>query len=140
MNDDKNPLMGKTITEIKIADDKMALLFITTDGDIIAQTDGDCCSHSWVEHVELPTELPAKVTSCTDLGMNKEDESNQEHECLRFYGYKIVTDKGDIVIDFRNSSNGYYGGSISFGDGQYHYGGVHGQNDISKNWKEITNA
>jgi hypothetical protein len=29
-----------------------------------------------------------------------------------FYGYKIVTDKGDVTLAFRNLSNGYYGGSI----------------------------
>ena len=31
---------------------------------------------------------------------------------VEFYGLSIKTDKGEIVIDYRNSSNGYYGGSL----------------------------
>lgn len=139
MTERTHPLIGKTIIGMKIADDQQALLFVLdNDETLIARTDGDCCSHSWIEHVELPTEFPAKVLSCDDLDMNKEDVSNEEHECLTFYGYKIVTDKGDIVIDYRNSSNGYYGGSISFDGDDYYYGGVHGQNVSSMNWKDIT--
>lgn len=29
-------------------------------------------------------------------------------------GFKVTTDKGVIVIDYRNASNGYYGGSLSW--------------------------
>lgn len=135
-----NPLLGKTIKEIKIADDAQALLFILTDGEIIARTDGDCCSHSWIEHIELPTELPATVLACSDLEMPSEDGyiDPDQYEYISYYGYKIVTDKGDVIIDYRNSSNGYYGGSISFGEEIY--GGVFDQNISSENWREIVDG
>lgn len=132
-----NPLIGKTIKEMKIADDQRALLFIL-DGDetLIARVDGDCCSRSWIEHVELPTEFPATVNGAEGIELNGDLETRDGE--LKFYGYRLSTNQGDIIIDYRNESNGYYGGSISFGDNEYHYGGVYGQNDSSMNWKEIS--
>lgn len=46
-----------------------------------------------------------------DLG-NIKTEHCEHPDCIRYYGLRIVTDKGRAVIDFRNNSNGYYGGSI----------------------------
>lgn len=132
-----NYLVGKTITGMKIAADKEALLITTTDGDCVVRVDGDCCSHTWIEHIELPAlGFPAQVTSVDDLDMNKEaDETDGEY--IQFYGCKISTDRGEIVIDYRNSSNGYYGGSIHWPDEQYYYGGVFGQNVSKEEWVEI---
>lgn len=135
---EKNPLIGKNIKQIKIADDKEALLFILSDGEQKVRVDADCCSHTWIEHVELPTEFPCTVLAAQELELNKPPLENEEYECLQFYGYKLTTDKGDIVIDYRNSSNGYYGGSIVFEDGERFYGGVYGQNISSENWKELS--
>ena len=53
------------------------------------------------------------------------------------YGVKITTDKGHIVIDYRNASNGYYGGNLSWPDDSYFYGGVHGQNESNEEWVDI---
>ena len=33
-------------------------------------------------------------------------------DCVKYYGLKITTEHGRAVIDYRNDSNGYYGGSI----------------------------
>lgn len=117
---------------MKIADDKQAILFKTPDGDIIARADGECCSHTWIESIELPAlGFPALVVSVQDLHMPDIGEPELSH-----YGLKIITDKGEIIIDYRNESNGYYGGSLSF-DGEYYYGGVHGQNKSNNNWIDI---
>lgn len=131
-----NVLIGKTVTSVKIASDKEALLFITTEGEFVVRVDADCCSHTWIEHVELPTEIPFVITGSVELELNKPDEQTEEHDCLAFYGHKLTTDKGDMVIDYRNSSNGYYGGSIVFPD-EYFYGGVYGQNISEKEWIEV---
>ncbi len=65
----------------------------------------------------------------------------KEYDCLQFYGYKITTDKGDATIEFRNSSNGYYGGSIGIA-GDHTYGnrqdGFMGAAQNVTNWKPIT--
>jgi hypothetical protein len=130
-------LKGKTINAIKIADDKKALLFICGDGEHMAKADGDCCSDTWIESVELPAMgFPAVVMECGDIPMPDHGQPD-EYELIQYYGYKISTDKGDIVIDYRNSSNGYYGGNLSWPDDNYFYGGVHGQNISSQDWREI---
>lgn len=130
-------LTGKTITGMKIADDKHAILFQTTDGDVVAQTDGDCCSFTWIESVELPARgFPAVVQSVTDLDMPSLGNTDEWQE-ISYYGCKVTTDKGDIVIDYRNESNGYYGGNLSWPDNDYYYGGVHGQNVSTNKWVDI---
>lgn len=45
----QNPLIGKTLTGMRIADDRQALLFQTTDGELVVDVDADCCSYTWVE-------------------------------------------------------------------------------------------
>lgn len=135
----QNILVGKTILAIKIADDKLALNFITDAGDIVVDVDADCCSYTWIEHVELPAlGFPALVVAVDDLDLPGSDDENPEHDCLQVYGCKITTNKGDLVIDYRNSSNGYHGGSLSWPDDSYHYGGVYGQANSKHEWVELS--
>lgn len=134
----ENLLIGKIIKGVRISADSESLKFITTKGDMIVGTDADCCSHTWIEHVEMPAlGLPAKVVSVEDLAMP--DLGNMDGcDVVAYYGCKIVTTRGEIVIDYRNDSNGYYGGNLVW-PGDYHYGGVFGQNAPKDNrvWKRI---
>lgn len=129
-------MYGKTINKVMIADDRKAMLFVCEDGEHVAKADGDCCSDSWIEGVEMPAlGFPAKVVKVEDLDLGEEE--NEEHECLAKYGCKITTDKGELVVDYRNSSNGYYGGELVWPDDGYFYGGVYGQNVSTMNWVEV---
>ena len=130
-------LVGKTIMGMKIADDKEALLFQTEQGDAVVKTDADCCSSTWIEHVELPARgFPAEVLAVEDLDM-PDLGSDNESEIIAYYGCKIITDKGEIIIDYRNSSNGYYGGNLSWPDNDYFCGGVYGQNVSTEKWVNV---
>lgn len=135
-------LVGKTVTGVKIAADREALLFETTDGNIVCKVDGDCCSHTWIEEVETPAlGFPAKVISMDSLEMPQtaaKTKTEYYEDEMQYYGYKIVTDRGEIVIAYRNSSNGYYGGSLHWPDDGYYYGGVGGQNISKEEWQELT--
>jgi hypothetical protein len=136
----ENVLVGKILTGIKIAADREAILFETATGPIEVQVDADCCSYTWVEHIELPAlGFPAIVLKVEDLDMpdGKESTFHTDADSLAFYGCKITTDRGEIVIDYRNDSNGYYGGSLSW-PGDYHYGGVYGQANSKKEWQDVT--
>lgn len=130
-------LVGKTIKAIKIAEDRQALLFETDGGDVRVRCDGDCCSETWIEHVELPAlGLPALVRTVEDIDMP--DLGQMEgRDVVAYYGCKIATDKGDVLIDYRNDSNGYYGGSLSWPDESYYYGGVYGQNVSKEEWRDL---
>jgi len=45
--------------------------------------------------------------------------TRQEHDIV--YGYEIRTPKGRCTVAFRNSSNGYYSGSLHLLKGFTHY-------------------
>lgn len=112
-------LIGKVINNIMVAADKNAILFQCLDGDMVAVTYAECCSDTWIEHVELPAlGFPATVIDIGVLDLPGSDENHPEHGWLQVYGFKLVTNKGDIIIDYRNASNGYYGGDLSF-KGEY---------------------
>lgn len=131
-----NVLVGKTVTAIYLASDKMAIKFdVAGEEPVIARCDADCCSHTWIEHVELPAlGTPFTVSAVSDLELNA-DLDTQDGE-LAFYGLKIVTDKGDMIVDYRNESNGYYGGWLAWDDDRF-YGGVHGQNLSTEEWESL---
>lgn len=132
-----NVLIGKTITELKIAEDKTALLFVTDSGEIKVRCDADCCSFTWIEHIETPAlGFPAKVLSAENIEMPDLGDM-PECDVVSYYGFKITTDKGDLVIDYRNDSNGFYGGNLSWADCDF-YGGVFGQNVSNENWQDVT--
>jgi hypothetical protein len=74
---------------------------------------GDCCSTTWIEHLEVPRLPPKKgalITAVEQIDMGSED--SKEHDCLAFYETRIKTTAGEVVVEYRNSSNGYYGGSL----------------------------
>lgn len=137
---DKNHiLVGRTITGIKLASDNVAILFQTTDGDVVAKCDADCCSQTWIENIENTVrEFPALVMAAEDIedGLPDPVEDDPEHDYLQFYGFKITTDKGVIVIDYRNASNGYYGGDLVW-PGERHYGGVYLQAVSTMEWEDV---
>lgn len=81
--------------------------------------------------------FPAKVIAVDDLEMP--DLGDMDGcDVVAYYGCKITTDKGVIIIDYRNDSNGYYGGNLSWPDDNYFYGGVYNQNVSNEKWKELT--
>jgi hypothetical protein len=140
----ENPLIGKTLTGLKLAQDRQALLFLTTEGEVEVLVDADCCSYTWVEHIELPAMgFPALVTAVEELDLPdtaKPSTFHTDSDVLAYYGCKISTDRGEIVIDYRNDSNGYYGGSLVWPEEgrHYFYGGVYGQNVSMKEWQDVS--
>jgi len=62
MNQDESILKGETIHYIRIDDDAENIMFILSGGDIVlGHVYADCCSYSWIESIELPKTLYAKV-------------------------------------------------------------------------------
>lgn len=134
----KNVLVGKTIQAVYLSQDREAIKFVLDNGDeVIARCDGDCCSYTWIESVELPS-LPAHVRSAEDVDL---PETASVHEtsvdCVAYYGLKLVTSTGHLIIDYRNNSNGYYGGSLVW-PGDYFYGGVYDQNGSTEGWVKLS--
>lgn len=132
----KNPLIGKKLLKVFVSENKEIIKFdLENHESITAQTDAECCSTTWIENVESPAHaLNAIVTNVEDIEMPELPYDESQYDYLAFYGCKITTDKGSFVIDFRNSSNGYYGGCLSW-PGEY---GHYGNEDLGNHeWKEV---
>lgn len=142
MSTKPHPLLGRKIVAVHLAKDKKALRFDVEGGEpIVARADGDCCSDSWIEALDTPELLiGGTVTDVEDIAMPV-GEQETEDGLIQFYGCRITTDRGSCVIDYRNESNGYYGGDLVWpvepGDYDPFYGGVYGQNVSEEEWEGV---
>jgi hypothetical protein len=106
-------LLGKRITGMEIDTSQQDYLRFHIDGEeaVIYEAYGDCCSQSWFYSVSDPQVLLGEVVrEIEDVAMP--DETEQDGEYIKYYGIALRTDKGICRIEYRNSSNGYYGGSL----------------------------
>ena len=104
-------LLNRKIVEVRNLNDGMAFEIEFEDGIQRFEVYADCCSSSWIEHLDVPS----NVKGSTLLSIDEQTISNDSHpeyDCLQVYETRFRTNKGDIVLEYRNSSNGYYGGSL----------------------------
>ena len=109
-------LVGKTITRIGVSETDQAYLAIeTTEGAAYYATEGDCCSESWWADITgVDALIGGTVAKTEGVDLPRPDDDRGRQEVDDAYGYHITTNKGQADIVFRNSSNGYYGGSCYF--------------------------
>lgn len=117
-------LLGKTIVglesgtyEVPGDDDPLDYLrFLTSDGGYVAYAaEGDCCSRSWFNHLSgLDALLGQTVIAVQVKPMSEIPGTGDgwESDELKIYGWTLTTPRGYVDLEMRNSSNGYYGGSI----------------------------
>ena len=113
-------IFGKRINNVLISEGSTYLVFIDNSYNNTFhpyKTIGDCCSSSWfesitnIENIIGETIIGLEEKECYEI--NKK-EIYDNHECIKVYGYTLKTVKGYCDIEFRNSSNGYYGGSCDY--------------------------
>ena len=112
-NDALVPLIGQHINAIRIDGDEQHYLEFETDGGVIRlSAEGDCCSESWFYHVlgvkALLGHTITDIYIVKDAAEPLDDFSRQDYDKL--YGVNFRTTGGMADVEFRNSSNGYYGG------------------------------
>lgn len=108
----KEKIIGKTITAALLSDENTTLTLMTDTGKhLVFHADGDCCSESWIEHMTEP-KYPAKILDIVDADLGECDGTRQE--CDKMYSTTFKTDQGNLEVEYRNSSNGYYGGALCF--------------------------
>lgn len=104
-------LIGKTIHAVY--PDTDCIIFSTNDGGYAYISEGDCCSHSWFSAIQgMEALIGATVNEVEEVNINS--EWSDPGEFIQIYGIKITTNKGRAMVEFRNSSNGYYGGWCQF--------------------------
>lgn len=108
---DMRALFHRPIRAIEISLDKERITFHFTDGDIYFETEGDCCSRSWIEHITIPPDIAgAEITATTELPTT-DHADGWAH--IQVYQTAFATNKGEIILEYRNASNGYYGGWLN---------------------------
>lgn len=109
-------LIGRALERVSLDEPKTDLALIFKDGSRQEfDVEGDCCSRSWIEHLELPGDVDgAVITGVEDSAPVTQDHDQHDEDyggdCINVYNTVFHTDRGDIVVEYRNSSNGYYGG------------------------------
>lgn len=108
-------LIGKRIVAAYLSSDKTVLGFECDGGECLTYTtEGDCCSYSWIEHFSNSEYLAgSKVLGVEEIDMPGV-EPHGDHEYIQCYGVKILLEgRPAFEFEYRNSSNGYYGGYIT---------------------------
>ena len=107
-------LVGKKVIASYIHNDKESIKINLEDEFVLLDVYADCCSESWIEHVSGFDDLKNKViTSYKEVDIGEGAATKQDYDQL--YSVNIKFDGSYIseaIIEFRNSSNGYYGGYI----------------------------
>lgn len=110
-------LIDKVIKEIYV--NETGLIFITdSDERLYYQVDGGCCSSSYFSEIMHPESiLGHRIVKVDALEQESGEPTIQEEDII--YAYRITSDRelglSNCIVTFRNSSNGYYGGSCGFG-------------------------
>jgi hypothetical protein len=113
----RESLAGKKIASVSGGNKNEDLMIACEDGSLFAaHVEGDCCSHSWIEHLTVPDDIQgAEILGITDSDTTLPDGIDMsQYDCLQAYETRIRTTRGDIVMEYRNDSNGYYGGYSVF--------------------------
>ncbi len=113
-------MVGRKLRSVELTNGRSDIEFLFQDGyKAKFAVEGDCCSHSWIEHLELPGDIDgATVLSVEDSAPVSQDHPEHDEEnddggdSISVYNTSFKTDRGEIILEFRNSSNGYYGGSL----------------------------
>jgi len=109
-------LFGSTLEGVYFSEDG-SYMKIQTDKDAYCfDTEGDCCSHTYYHEVFGVPEGNILEVEDVDMPDLKDGDEDKNDELVQQYGINIKTTKGVITIVYRNSSNGYYGGSSSLID------------------------
>ena len=104
-------LKGRTIENIFIDKAKENLWVKCVEEDFILSTEGDCCSKTWIEHISVPWREAGPIVEVKEIELGEGAATRQD--CDQLYVLRIILQTGgSLDVEFRNSSNGYYGGQM----------------------------
>lgn len=107
-------LIGRELVGVEVSADKERVTFRCVDGVQTFGVTTECCDVAWIEHLELPVGSARWVVT----GHRRLDEridsaeGGGDNDVLRVYQDVFATSRGDIVLEYRHASNGYYDGGL----------------------------
>lgn len=110
-----------------------SVLLETDQGLFKVYVYSECCSQGYIDHIGMPYYLGVgrrTITGFKDIELEGEfAPSSQEED--RVYGLIIELDQDKIFLEYRNSSNGYYGSDYQIEQVDLF---------IAEEWEEITDS
>jgi hypothetical protein len=107
-----NELRGQRVEALWVSPEEETMVIVCGARQLQLPTDGDCCSQSWwADAVGVKQLVGATVTGAEEIDLPEPADDRSRQEVDSAYGLRITTDRGVCDLIFRNSSNGYYGGS-----------------------------
>lgn len=118
--EDWEDLVGKRIHSVE--NTAIGVVFTFDDGTKAEfETSAGCCSRSWIEHFDAPSDAVGSVfrgveeRDVDNFWAKERDEEYDEYnrgDIIKVYETVFLTDHGRITCEYRNASNGFYGGSL----------------------------
>lgn len=109
-------LVGASVTGLWVDPGEEHLRIVLADGRVlVGETDGDCCSETWwADATGVKQLIGGIVSAAKEIPMDDYDvnDGRGRQSDDEAYGVRITTNLGVCDLVFRNSSNGYYGGSV----------------------------
>jgi hypothetical protein len=109
----KNLRSVSTETKASQYSEDRLITFHCDDGDYVFRCEGDCCSSTYINSIDGPQKgrvLDVLEPEWDDKDGRTWDEENGEK---KFYKVTLAIEgAGHLDIEYRNESNGYYGGSL----------------------------
>lgn len=111
----KAAIVGKIVERVLVSEGEHTLYLVTNAGTLEMATGADCCSESWwADAVGVKQLIGFVVRSIEEIEVPQVEDNRSRQEYDQVYGYRVTTSGGACDLIFRNSSNGYYGGSCGF--------------------------
>ena len=110
-------MIGQIVERIFINEDQSVIKFQFLNKAVgYFVTESDCCSETWFADIigvkallESGEILRIELKS---MDLSQDNRSRQDSD--EFYSIELTTNRGVCTFAFRNSSNGYYGGSAHY--------------------------
>ena len=112
-------LLGKTLSDILINEDRDEIRFVCTDGTIyLMYHEQDCCETVSIEDIsgELDRLIGSPIIMAEDISNELEIQAGMTKwsDTYTWTYYKFATVKGYLTIRWYGESNGYYSESVEF--------------------------
>ncbi len=120
MTSELQQLKGKTLLGIETSTkhhtygEERLITFRCAEGDYVFRCDGDCCSQTYINTIEGPTKGRIMDVLEPDTWAENDERYREDGDCEKKF-YKVtlaIEGQGHLDVEYRNESNGYYGGSL----------------------------
>ena len=109
-------LLGETLTEISVNEDKTEILFISKNQAWAMFHDQNCCESVEIDDIvgDLEDLIGSPILMAEEAISRMSHDAKKEEDSFTWTFYKLATVKGYVTIKWFGTSNGYYSESVDF--------------------------